>query len=259
MIQAYISIGLKSGMKVQYVRDVVTDSLGKNGAYYGYRGAGYQDLGVTNKKVVSLANLINNTTYYFTLDIDGGGAKEYSITPTRPNSTLYQSPNINSHANEKFRGFDEMYIVKLLNTATNEDGARWVITTKGDIRCQSMAKTQGTSIAITAGTTGNDLLKAINADVQLAKVGDQLVDQSNTAGKIYKDYQTIMSAIIAEKQEDVLANKKVFLEFPESGGDTSTLIRKNTAESLIDTGSIVTNIPIDAITEVAIVEKTLDI
>ena len=256
MIQSYISIGLKSGLKVQYVRDVVTDTNGIGEKYYGYSGAGYQDLGIPDKIVKSLVNLVNGETYYFKLDIDGDGPKEYSITPTRTKSSLYQSPYISSNSNETMRGFDKLDIIKLLNAATLSDGARWYATPHGDIRCQSTGVTKNTSIALFSGVTGKDLLASLDADLQIAVPGDQLVDQDGV-GQVLGDYNTILSNIEAEAQETDPAALSVFLEFPESGGDTPMLIRKNSNESYGQTGKIVTQVPINAISEVTIVEKQI--
>lgn len=399
MIQAYISIGLKSGMKVQYVRDIVTDTLGKNGLYYGYKGAGHQDLGVPDRKVASLVGLKNETTYYIKVNVDGGGDNEYSITPTRDKSNLYQSPYIVSHANETLRGFDKLQIVKLLNAETNRDGIKWSLTTTGDVRCQSMSSLANSSISVSAGTSGADLLASINADVQPAVSGDQLLDQTG-AGKVYGDFLTLsygvgqivreeVSYIVGTPQgiytgslksfptsfdthklkvfvngvlqkeselletvtestggtvntiqvdsitydqsfdtnfvlftsgnnkgevrqitggsgsvlnlgsslssnveigdtyeiftsydyfvmengvlfvEDLTTDAYVFIQqndtqdgafvFPESTGNTNILIRKNNNESASGTGSIITQIPINAITEIAIIEKTFSI
>lgn len=202
MIQAYISIGLKSGMKVQYVRDVVTDTLGKNGLYYGYNGAGYQDLGMPDRKVVSSLNLMSGVTYYFKVSVDGGGYTEYSILPARVAPKLYQSPYIVSYASEALKGFDKLQIIKLLNAETNRDGAKWSLTTTGDIRCQSMSSLANSSVSVSAGTSGADLLASINADVQPAVAGDQLLDQTG-AGKVYGDFLTLSHGVGQLVKEDV--------------------------------------------------------
>lgn len=250
MIQSYISIGLKSGMKVQYVRDVVADTYGKDGLYYGYGGAGYQDLGIEDRKVSSTLSLEKDEIYYFNLSIDGKEKVEYAITPTKSETNLFKSPYITSPGGGQQDVFSKTYIVKLLNAATLKNGARWLLTNKGDIRCQSISAAQGTSIALSKGTTGKDLLVNIEANLKEAVAGDQLLDQTSE-GQIYKDYEDILS--------DIEAPDKTFLSFPENEGKTTRLIRKNNNESSSGTGKIITTIPISSITEIAIVERTTNL
>lgn len=194
MIHAYISIGLKSGMKVQYVRDVTTDTLGEGGKFYGYRGPGYQDLGVSTRRVAPMSKLLEETQYFFRLAVDGGAAQEYSVT----------TPKVRT---EKFFIQENKNVVllydtiNLLNQVTKKDGAIWEVGKTGDIRCISTSKEAGTSIALSAGVSGPDLFAALGADLQTPVAGDQLADQTG-AGKVLGDFTTLthgLGQIIKEK------------------------------------------------------------
>ena len=75
MIEAYITINLSNGDNIKYVRDVVNDSAGVGEKYYRYEGPGYQELGLNQVSDYDESGLNTNTTYYFTINIDGGGQR----------------------------------------------------------------------------------------------------------------------------------------------------------------------------------------
>jgi hypothetical protein len=96
----------------------------------------YQECGLTDKVSENLTGLVASSQYYFKVAIDGAAAGEYNITT----------------------GTDLSFttIVGLMNTAMGEDDATWSLT-GGDLRCTSDAVTDAAAIALTAGTTGDDL------------------------------------------------------------------------------------------------------
>lgn len=247
-VHAYISIGLNNGKKVQYVRDTVTDTIGKNAKYYGYEGPGYQDLGLKNIFPNYDTKFEKGVTYYFKVNIDGGGVTEYSITPKK----------IKIDPFSKRESISWYTIINDMHRAIKSDGASFFITYKGDVRCQSNSKEAGSSIVLSAGTTGNNLFDFIDGftDFETPVAGDQLLDQTG-AGKVYGDFQTLLTNIETERQQADASLREVFLTFPESGGDTKTLIRKNNDNSDAGNGNYVTQIPIQAISEVTIVEKNM--
>lgn len=249
MIHSYISIGLNNGKKVQYVRNVTTDTNGVNARYYGYEGPGYQELGLKHVVWANPSGLTLNKQYYFKVNIDGAGEQEYSIIPKKAEVDAFWVKN-------KYVQWET--IINELNRATKSDGAEWSINNHGDIRCQSTSESDNTSIALAVGTTGTDLFNSIEGftDFKAAVPGDQLADQTG-AGKVLGDYDTILGFIEAELKQGDLALKEIYLEFPEDGGDVKSLIRKNNNESQADIGKTVTRVPIQAISEITIVEKSM--
>lgn len=246
---AYISIGLNNGKKVQYVRDVVTDSKGTGERQYGYEGrGGFQGLGLDHINYDREAlGLISDEDYYFKVNIDSGGVQEYSIKAEIDRIDPFT----------KKGKISWLSIINSLNRATNSDGARWYISNHGDIRCESMSESAGTSIALSVGTTGTDFFNSIKGfnDFEAPVAGDQLADQTD-AGEVVGDYNTIIGFIDDEVKQADLASKEVFLQFPESDGNTKDLIRKNNDDSKWDVGKTITRVPINSISEITIVEKS---
>jgi len=101
-------------------------------------GYGYQELGMTGKAAATASGLSTTTQYYVTVAINGGTATEYDIT-TAADVTLGA-------------------VIALLNAAIS--GVTFEII-NGDVRCTSDTKMAGSAIALTAGTTGTDLLATL--------------------------------------------------------------------------------------------------
>lgn len=101
-------------------------------------GKGYQEFGLTGKADATESGLSGATDYYLTVALNGGVATEYSITTV---------------ATTTFTGINA-----LLNAAIT--GATFAII-NGDLRCTSNSTGAGSAVAITAGTTGTDLLATL--------------------------------------------------------------------------------------------------
>jgi len=226
MIQSYILIELSNGKNVKYVRDIVTDTLGVNKNYYGYKGAGHQNLGLMHIAAYKPHTLREGIVYDFKLTIDGGTETTYSITPSEAT----------------FKN-----LIHLLNLATNNDGAMWFITPHGDIRCMSTSNNAGTSISLDNGET-NDLFSSLPNFFTLAPevAGDQFFDQ-DSAGKIKNDFDTLISNASLEDR---------FLTFPESTPST-ILIRKNFSESDNEFGNVISSIKNNLIANIRVIEQTI--
>lgn len=230
MVRAYIAINLRNGDSFKYVRDVVNDSHGIGEKYYQYEGPGYQELGMKHVSSYDDSGLSENTTYYFTVNIDGGGATEYSIL-TGSRTTFGD-------------------IVHLMNNQI--DGAKFFITREGDIRCVSTSRSASTSIALSAGTSGTDLFDSLNgfSSFESAVGGEQYADLTS-AGQIQSDYNSIVSSLTGA------SNLNTLISFPESSGSTTTLIRKSSNESEGEIGRTFTSIPSGAIDSVEVIEDEL--
>ena len=120
------------------------NEMGELHIYYKYVPAaftsavGYQEFGLSGKALNTATGLSATTTYYLKVAIDGGAVTEYSITTA--SSLTFE------------------YIIDLLNTAVR--GVTFSIE-EGDLRCSSDTVGAASAIAITAGTTGTDLLATL--------------------------------------------------------------------------------------------------
>lgn len=227
MIQAYIAINLSNGDSIKYVRDVVADSAGVGKRYYKYEGPGYQELGLKQVSSYDQSGLEKDTTYYFTVAIDGAAASEYSITTGDKTN------------------FD--YIVFQMNKAIT--GAKFEIRRNGDIRCYSTSTAAGTSIALSAGTTGTDLFASLRGftSFDTAVPGEQYADLT-TAGQIKSDFDSLITSLTGATTAYEL------LSFPESSGAATTLIRKNHLDSNGEIGRTFTSIPVGQIALIEVIE-----
>lgn len=123
--------------------------------------AGYQELGLTGKDGATATGLSTTTQYYVKANVDGGGVVEYDIT-TAGDVTWTA-------------------VLALLNTATS-GVATWSIE-GGDIRLTSDTTGASSSVAITAGTTGTDLLATLTdfSSVDTAVAGAAAVTSTDPA------------------------------------------------------------------------------
>lgn len=99
---------------------------------------GYQELGLSNITGATATGLSAATTYYYKIQIDGEAQTEYSITT---------GANTNWGA-----------VATLMNAENT--GATWTAVA-GDVRCTSDTVTDGSAIALAAGTTGTDLFATL--------------------------------------------------------------------------------------------------
>jgi hypothetical protein len=112
-------------------------------------GSGYQECGFTGKLAGTDTGLIPNTKYYYKLNINGAGVVEYYITVTLAATTITQ-------------------LIALLNASkkVSDDsaisGVTWALVAD-DIRCTSNSTATTSAIAITAGTSGTDLLTTLSS------------------------------------------------------------------------------------------------
>lgn len=99
---------------------------------------GYQEFGLTGKLSTTASGLAASTQYYFKINLDTGGVTEYSIT-TATDVTIGA-------------------IITLINTALAAVDCS-ISLVDGDLRITSTNSIgSGSTIAVTAGTTGTDLL-----------------------------------------------------------------------------------------------------
>lgn len=232
MIKAYIAIELSNGNTIKYVRDVVADSAGVAERYYQYEGPGYQELGMDQVSDYDESGLKENTTYYFTVAIDGAIAAEYSI---------------NTGTNTNFGS-----IIHLMNNQIVADGAKFEIRRTGDIRCYSLSTAAGTSIALSAGTSGTDLFASLSgfSSFDTAVPGEQYADLT-TAGQINSDYDSLVTSLTGATTSYTL------LSFPESTGATTTLIRNSHLDSLGELGRVFYSVPVGQIATIEVIEDEI--
>jgi hypothetical protein len=112
-------------------------------------GSGYQECGLSGKTGTTETGLVGAHAYYFKLDLNGAGVVEYNITTTTTATTFTQ-------------------LLALLNVET--PGATWTIE-GGDVRCTSDSLLDTSAIALTAGTSGTDLLASITGCAVETAVG----------------------------------------------------------------------------------------
>lgn len=247
MIKAYISIGLNNGQKVVYVRDEVTDTMGVGGQYYGYAGPAHTDLKVKSRKVSPTYDLKEGGSYTFKLNNE-----EYEISiPTA------REPAFHTFG-ASYKGAAGHDILGLLNRATHEEGYVWSELFNGNIRCRSTNIEKSEEVVIEEASSGEYLFDAMGVEVLDGVGEDALLDQEGEDGLILEDYNSIVSFI--ESQKDLPLGdeeESIFLEFPEST-PTKNLIRKNNSDNAFIHSSIMTTIPIKAISEITIVEKWVE-
>jgi hypothetical protein len=95
---------------------------------------GYQECGLSGKRYPAETGLAADSTYYFFVNIDGGGSTEYSITTE--DATDFET------------------IIDLMNEEL--EGAQFSLEA-GDLRCTSDLVGAASSIALAAGTSGTNL------------------------------------------------------------------------------------------------------
>lgn len=239
MIRSYININTDGGDLLKYVRDVTTDTNGLGKYYYRYLGNGHQfaglsipDLGMTEDSGLKL-----ETKYYFKVNVNGGGLTEYSITPT-VNTRFYKDDNDN------IINYNEVY--NLLNRVAPSSFT--VEYENDDFKFVAVGDTSGTSIVLGNGTTDADLfssLKRWSSSFGVSVAGDNYYDQTG-AGKVLGDFTTLSSSWVGTTG---------LLSFPESGGASTTVIRKQLLNGKDDGTHVVFQVHNSHVATITIVEQ----
>jgi len=242
MIRAYILIETAAGKTYRYVRDALaTNALGVAELFYRYRGNGYQDFNITVSGELKFSPLVFDTTYSVNIQVDGGAVVERSIRFPAPSNEI----GILNIAGGSIRYAD--ILEKLARVA---NGTYLVDIIDKDIRITSNSTRVSTSaIAITAGSTGTDLLAALSSTPSTAIVSDNFDNQITLAGKISEDFDTLSTNWLAGG----------LLDFPENAGDTPILRRKNLWNGLDDETQTIVQIEATHVTSLIIVEEIEDI
>jgi hypothetical protein len=107
-------------------------------------GIGYQEFGLTGKTTTTETGLSATHLYYFKVNLDGAGAVEYHITLTPTSDTTYAG------------------VVALMNAAITAINAEFSYP-DGKLRCTSELATATSAIALTAGSTGDDLFALLKS------------------------------------------------------------------------------------------------
>jgi hypothetical protein len=123
---------------------------------------GYQEFGLSSLTSSTLSGLAATTQYYFKVNLDGAGATEYNITTTT---------DVTIGA-----------LITKINTALTATGAR-ISLVGGDLRITStLTIGAGSTIAVTAGTTGTDLLATLTGFTAMETAIDGVVYLTIAAG-----------------------------------------------------------------------------
>jgi hypothetical protein len=155
-------------------------------------GSGYQECGFTGKLASTDTGIVPNELYYFKIALNGGGVVEYYITATDAVTT-----------------YDELVV--LLNAAKKQTdntaitGVTFALT-GGNIIATSALQTATSAVAITAGTTGTDLLSVDGINVT--------VDAANYIG-----YQECgLTGKVSENLTGLVASSQYYFKVAPDGG-----------------------------------------
>jgi hypothetical protein len=153
---------------------------------------GYQECGLSGKRLSTLTGLTAATTYYYKVNIDGGGVTEYSILTVAG-----------------YLNYEE--IIDLMNAQSI--GATFSLE-DGDLRCTSDLLGAASSIALSAGTTGTNLFATLTGwsafDTAVAtQGGDELpIDDEWCDAIVYK-----AASQIAEENFEATRSDRYFAQF----------------------------------------------
>lgn len=207
MIHAAISIRVR-GQVYRYVRDVVNDTAGVNERYYAYRGNARRKINLTENNLTSSkkTGLKSQTNYDFKVSVNDNSEETYTISfspkdPLQPITYFDLIKKLNSVSKDFRVIFDD--------TDRSTEGIYFI----------AEGNESGTSIDVSSGDS-NDLFTHLNHfdSIEDELPSDNFFDQTGD-GKIYGDFISLKNAM-----ED---DTEYFLLFPESGGDTSELVREN--------------------------------
>jgi len=162
---------------------------------------GYQECGLAGKAGGDPTGLAGVTQYYFKVNVDGAGVVEYNITTA---------------ADVTFTA-----VIALMNAAVA--GAVFGLS-GGDLRCTSSTYGTGSSIALSAGTTGADLFGTLTGfvafDAAVAGVTSEYFFKVNIDGAGLTEYSILVEADDTFTAVMALMNAEITgATFALSGGD----------------------------------------
>jgi hypothetical protein len=232
MIQAAISIRVRSNI-YRYVRDETADTFGVGTQYYGYRGNARRKLNLSsynNSVFRQDTGLQRGVSYSLNVAVNGESAEEIFIK-------FGQIMNDNNKVTyedlyNKLNKFKSLFTFEWDDVDRDNEGFYFV----------APGNTASTTIAVTSGTTGTDLLASLKDFVDIGSLipSDNFQDQTG-AGKILGDLTNIT--------DQITAGENTFLEFPETT-PTDFLLR----ESHEKTGNIYTQVVLSHIDGVHVYE-----
>lgn len=206
MIHASISIRVRSNI-YRYVRDVVTDTAGVGGQYYGYRGNARRKLNMnpTNSILIRDTKLKPKTNYTFKTNVNGAGLVEHTV-----NFSDFGRP---ISMNDVFNR---------INVVSNTFNFVWDDSVRDDEGFYFIAngKQANTSIVVQAGDT-NDLFANLEGFVSIGDeiASDNFFDQDGEAGQILHDLNSILANIDDDEES--------YLSFPDTQHNDRFLIRES--------------------------------
>lgn len=234
MIHASISIRVRSNI-YRYVRDETTDTFGVGTQYYGYRGSARRRLNLTsynNSIFMQDTGLQRGVPYSLNVASNGASAEEIFVSfgqvMNRDNRVSYEE------LYNKLNKFKSLFTFEWDDVDRDNEGFYFV----------APGNTADTTIDVTSGSTGTDLLASLKDFVDIGSLipSDNFQDQTG-AGKILGDLTSITDQI-----ED---GTNTFLEFPETT-PTDFLLR----ESHEKTGNIYTQVVLSHIDGIHVYETT---
>jgi hypothetical protein len=176
---------------------------------------GYQECGLSGKRLATATGLSATTTYYFKLTLDGGDETEYSITTAA--DVTYEA------------------VIDLLNTALG--GASYSLE-GGDLRCTSDLLGGSSAISQAAGTTGTDLFATLTdfsafETAVASEAGDDIpIDDEWCDAVVYK-----AASQIAEENFEKDLSDRYMAQFRRVVSDFVKIrANNNPAMAVVDTG-----------------------
>ena len=207
MIQAQISIRMR-GQLYRYTRDVVNDTFGKNGLYYGYRGNARRKLVLSQRNISSSANsgLERGIVYSFRVGVNGGTIEDYKVS-------------FQGDKREPITFFD---LMRSIAGKSSDFDFIWEDYERENEGFYFIANgvQANTSIVVEDGNGPNPLFANLNLFEEISDefASDNFFDQTD-AGQIKADFDALTTSLEDDTQH--------FLSFPESGGATNLLVRPN--------------------------------
>ena len=180
-----------------------------------YRGApaatvfqGYQECGLSDKAETSATGLSTTTQYYYKININGAGVTEYDIT-TAASATFSA-------------------VIALLNAENT--GATWALV-GGNLRLTSDAVAGASTIAVTAGTTGTDLLTTMSITMETAVAGD-LAIPTEIPGTFQQYIPHLVASKLLEETHEQMSDKEYMKYLQGVNKYKSDYHRRNTQIAL---------------------------
>ena len=219
MIKAIIQVSSRSSTYV-YVRDEVNDTAGKEKQFYAYRGNARRKVNFTKHIPFQYSiagekestNLEKNVNYTFSVNVNGNGAQEFTVSFPREKFSNAVFTNA-----KEFVSYDELF--HKLNSLSDDFYLEYIWRKNGfgleeGLYFVSNITEAASSIEITDGDLFSNIQHFDSFSDEIAS--DNYFDQTD-AGQIKEDYDTLKSNLDSDD---------MYLEFPEST-PTTELIREN--------------------------------